>query len=96
MQDLTRLVAQRNPSDRRSRLRIDIGGYREKRREALMRFTEQVAEQVLASGSPRVLEPMSSADRKVVHDTAAGIEGVQTISEGEDPNRRVVIQPVHA
>ena len=96
VQDLTRLVAQRHPSERRSRLRIDIGGYREKRREALMRFTEQVASQVIELGTARALEPMSSADRKVVHDTASGIAGVQTISEGEDPDRRVIIRPADA
>jgi spoIIIJ-associated protein len=96
VQDLTRLVAQQQGSERRGRLRIDIGGYREKRSEALRRFTEQVAAQVVESGTPRILEPMSSADRKVVHDTAATIAGVQTISEGEDPQRRVVIQPADA
>jgi spoIIIJ-associated protein len=91
IQDLTRLAAQRN--EHATRLRIDIGGYREKRREALVRFTEQVARDVIATGSARRLEPMSAADRKVVHDAAGAIDGVTTISEGEDPNRRVVIQP---
>jgi spoIIIJ-associated protein len=91
IQDLTRLAAQR--SEHATRLRIDIGGYREKRREALVRFTEQVARDVVASGSARRLEPMSAADRKVVHDAAGQIDGVTTTSEGEDPNRRVVILP---
>ena len=76
-----------------TRLRIDIGGYRERRREALERFTQSVAEQVLASGQPTSLEPMGAADRKVVHDTANTIDGVRTVSEGEDPRRRVVILP---
>ena len=58
-----------------------------------MRFTEQVARDVMASGAARRLEPMSAADRKVVHDAAGVIDGVTTISEGEDPNRRVVILP---
>jgi spoIIIJ-associated protein len=91
IQDLTRLAAQR--SEHATRLRIDIGGYREKRREALVRFTEQVARDVVSTGTARRLEPMTAADRKVVHDAAGVIEGVTTTSEGEDPNRRVVILP---
>jgi spoIIIJ-associated protein len=93
VQDLTRLAAQKRGGDRRGRLRIDIAGYRERRREALARFTEQVASEVRASGTARALEPMSSMDRKVVHDTANALDGIETISEGEDPYRRVVIRP---
>jgi spoIIIJ-associated protein len=91
IQDLTRLAAQR--SEHATRLRVDIGGYRQKRREALVRFTEQVARDVITSGAARRLEPMTAADRKVVHDAAGQIDGVTTTSEGEDPNRRVVILP---
>ena len=93
VQDLTRLAAQKRGSDRRGRLRIDIAGYRERRRVALARFTEQVADEVRASGTARALEPMSSMDRKVVHDAANELDGVETISEGEEPFRRVVIRP---
>jgi spoIIIJ-associated protein len=93
VQDLTRIAVQRHDEDRHGRLRIDIAGYRERRREALGRFTEQVASQVVASGEARALEPMSAADRKVVHDVAATLNGVSTRSEGEDPFRRVVIFP---
>ena len=75
------------------RVRIDVSGYRERRREALARFTEQVAKQVKESGVQNALEPMGAADRKIVHDTANEIEGVSTISEGDDPRRRVVILP---
>ena len=92
IQDLARTVSQRGIPDH-GRLRIDVGGYRERRREALARFTADVARQVLEGGSPRMLEPMAAADRKVVHDTASTIDGVQTRSEGEEPNRRVVILP---
>jgi spoIIIJ-associated protein len=92
IQDLARTVSQRGIPDH-GRLRIDVGGYRERRREALARFTAEVARQVLEGGSPRMLEPMAAADRKVVHDTASTISGVQTRSEGEEPNRRVVILP---
>lgn len=90
LQDLARSSVQR-PGD--LRFRVDVGGYRERRRVALERFTRQLAEQVLETGTPTSLEPMSSADRKVVHDTANTIDGVQTSSEGEDPRRRVVISP---
>jgi spoIIIJ-associated protein len=96
VQDLTRVAVQRQDEDRHGRLRIDIAGYRERRREALGRFTEQVVAQVVASGQPRALEPMTSADRKVVHDVASSMAGVTTRSEGEEPFRRVVIQPVDA
>ncbi len=92
IQDLARTVSQRGIPDH-GRLRIDVGGYRERRRDALARFTTDVAQQVLEGGSPRMLEPMAAADRKVVHDTASTITGVQTRSEGEEPNRRVVILP---
>ena len=91
IQDITRLAAQRD--GREGRLHVDIAGYRERRRQALERFTRQIATEVLASGEAKILEPMSAADRKVVHDTAATIEGVASVSEGEDPTRRVVIRP---
>jgi spoIIIJ-associated protein len=94
VQELARTAVQRRGGGvHEGRVRIDIAGYRKKRNEALARFTEQVAADVLASGSPKALEPMNAADRKVVHDTANGIDGVRTTSEGEDPRRRVVILP---
>jgi len=91
VQDLTRLAVQRE--GREGRLHLDIAGYRERRREALARFTGQVIEEVLSSGQARALEPMNAPDRKVVHDTAGAFPGVTTVSEGEDPYRRVVIRP---
>jgi len=93
IQDLTRTVANRAGASRATSLRIDIGGYRERRKAALRRFTQQVAEQVRASGVPKALEPMIAADRKVVHDTVLEIDGVTTTSEGEEPNRYVVLRP---
>jgi spoIIIJ-associated protein len=93
VQDLTRLAAQRRLADRHGRLRVDIGGYRERRRDALARFTAHVAEEVRTTGASRALEPMSSMDRKVVHDAANELDGVETVSEGEEPFRRVVIRP---
>jgi spoIIIJ-associated protein len=92
--ELSRTVLQRRATGRHvGRVRIDIGGYRHRRQEALARFVHQQAEIALESGSARALEPMNSADRKVVHDTVNEIDGVHTISEGADPHRRVVIVP---
>jgi spoIIIJ-associated protein len=96
MQDVTRTVVQRKTGAGNGRILVDVAGYRRKRKDALARFSRQVAEEVQASGSRRVLEPMSAADRKVVHDTVNQIDGVTTISEGEDPRRRVVIVPSSA
>jgi spoIIIJ-associated protein len=77
-------------------LRVDVSGYRQRRKEALERFTLQVAGEVVASGERRMLEPMGAADRKIVHDAAQNVEGVTTLSEGEEPHRRVVITPANA
>jgi spoIIIJ-associated protein len=93
VQDLTRLAVSQALGERQGRLRVDIGGYREKRNEALVRFVHQVVEQVKATGAAKALEPMSPPDRKVVHDTVNQLDGVTTVSEGEEPHRRVVIRP---
>lgn len=93
VQDLTRTVVQRHSVARTGRIVVDIAGYRQRRRAALERFTRQVADEVLQSGEAAALEPMTPADRKVVHDTANTIDGVTTSSEGEEPRRRVVIHP---
>lgn len=93
LQDLARTVVQRKTGARNGRLLLDISGYRQKRKVALERFTREVADQVKATGTRKVLEPMHPADRKIVHDTANSIDGVSTASEGEEPRRRVVILP---
>ena len=93
LQDLARTVVQRKTGARTGRLLLDVAGYRQKRKQALERFTQKVAQEVVTNGSPAALEPMSSADRKIVHDTANAIEGVTTSSEGEDPRRHVVLHP---
>lgn len=93
VQDLTRTVVQRKTGARNGRILVDISSYREKRKQALERFTRQVAQEVVDSGEGRSLEPMSAPDRKIVHDTINSIDGVSTTSEGEEPRRRVVIQP---
>ena len=88
--ELTRTVVQRK-THRRARLRLDVGGYQERRREALRIYTGRLAEQVLDDGGEIMLEPMNPADRKTVHDAVVDIEGVRSFSEGEEPNRSVVI-----
>lgn len=93
VQDITRVVSQRRIGDHDTRLRIDIAGYRAKRKEALGRFVNQVADEVVSSGSARALEPMPSADRKIIHDALTGRTDIATHSEGEEPYRRVIISP---
>ena len=93
IQELARVSAQRTaPSN--IRIKVDVGGYRAFRREALERFAAEVAEDALADGKERSLEPMSSADRKVVHDALSANESVETRSSGNEPNRRVVVVPL--
>lgn len=96
IQEVARVAAQRRLGDHDTRLRIDVAGYRERRREALGKFATQVATEVVEAGAARRLEPMSSADRKVIHDVLSEFDGVVTRSEGEDPSRRVVIAPTDA
>lgn len=92
--ELSRTVLQRRATGRHDgRVRIDIGGYRQRRKEALARFVQSQANDVVEGGVQRALEPMNAADRKVVHDTVNEIDGVVTLSEGVDPNRRVVLVP---
>jgi spoIIIJ-associated protein len=93
LQELTRTVLQRQASPSDCRLVIDVNGYRRRRHEALARFVQNVAAEVKASNVKRALEPMPPSDRKVVHDAINAVEGVATISEGEEPYRRVVVIP---
>lgn len=93
VQELARVAAQRSaPSS--VRIKIDIGGYRESRRVALEKFAAQVADEARSDGRERLLEPMSSADRKVIHDALSGEASIETRSAGSEPNRRVVVVPV--
>jgi spoIIIJ-associated protein len=93
LQELTRTVVQRQTRTQNGRVVVDVCGYRERRQRALQDFVRAQVEQVRASGSERALEPMSSADRKAVHDLVNTIDGVGTRSEGEEPRRRVIIFP---
>jgi spoIIIJ-associated protein len=93
VQDLVRLRVHHALGARSGRLMLDIGGYRQKRKVALEEFTDRVAADVVASGERRAMEPMAAVDRKVVHARVGEIEGVRSASEGEEPNRRVVLLP---
>ena len=94
IQELSRSALQRQkPGEAHARVRIDVAGYRQRRREALERFVTGIAQEVKDTGVQKALEPMSPPDRKVVHDTVNEIDGVTTVSEGEDARRRVVILP---
>jgi spoIIIJ-associated protein len=96
IQNLARTVVNHETGANNGHLNVDVGGYRQKRSEALARFARQVAATVQLSGERTPLEPMSAVDRKVVHDTIGDIDGVSTVSEGEEPHRRVVVIPSEA
>ncbi len=93
LQELTRTVVQRHTEEHTSRIVVDVGGYRERRAAALRQFVLEAAADVLRTGVPEALEPMSPSDRKVVHDTVNEIEGLETTSEGMEPRRYVIIRP---
>ena len=88
--EITRTVAQRKIREG-TRLRLDIAGYAERRREALQIYAQRLAEQLLEDGGEVMLEPMNPSDRKVIHDAIGEIDGVRSYSEGEEPHRSVVV-----
>ena len=91
IQELTRLAVL-TATGTRSRLMLDIGGYRAGRRAVLSELGRTTAEQVRSSGEPVRLEPMSPFERKIVHDAVAEA-GLRSESEGEEPRRFVVVLP---
>ncbi|MGY1718200.1 MULTISPECIES: Jag family protein [unclassified Blastococcus] len=92
LQELTRLAVAQSTGVR-SRLMLDVGGYRAKRRADLTSLAGETARRVSASGQPERLSPMNPFERKVVHDVIASVAGVHSESEGEEPRRRVVVLP---
>jgi spoIIIJ-associated protein len=92
LQELTRLAVAQSTGVR-SRLMLDIGGFRAKRRAELTSLATAAAERVAESRQPERLSPMNPFERKVVHDVIAAAAGVHSESEGEEPNRRVVVLP---
>jgi spoIIIJ-associated protein len=90
LQELTRLAVQQQTGVR-SRLMLDVGGHRQARRAELQALAADTAARALETGEPVRLSPMNPFERKVVHDALAAIDGVYSESEGEEPNRRVVV-----
>ena len=91
LQELTRLAVQRQTGER-TRMMLDVGGYRARRREELTEVGQDAADEVQQTGMPKRLTPMTAFERKIVHDAVAAA-GLRSESEGEDPDRRVVVYP---
>jgi spoIIIJ-associated protein len=91
LQELTRLAVHRQTGER-SRLMLDVGGFRERRRAELSAVGQEAAEEVRKSGTPKALEAMTPFERKVIHDAVAAA-GLRSESEGEEPERYVVVHP---
>jgi spoIIIJ-associated protein len=92
LQELTRLAVHRQ-TGARTRIMLDVGGYRARRRVELTELGRDAAAEVKTSGVPQRLDAMTPFERKVVHDAIAAA-GLRSESEGEEPNRRVVVFPV--
>jgi spoIIIJ-associated protein len=93
LQELTRAAVQHQTASR-ARLVLDIEGYRDRQRAIVERRAHAAAADVRKTRRPTELEPMTSFERKVVHTALADFDGVRTASEGEEPDRKVVIYPV--
>jgi spoIIIJ-associated protein len=91
VQELVRTAMQRR-FERRSRVLVDVDGYRARRLEKLMERADEAVEEVLASGEPQRLEPMDSIERRLVHQRVAETAGVVSTSHGREPARRIVIE----
>jgi spoIIIJ-associated protein len=91
LQELTRLAVHRRTGTR-ARLMLDVGGFRARRRIELAELGRTVAAEVSRTGEPKKLRAMSPFERKIIHDAVA-LAGLRSESEGEEPNRRVVVFP---
>jgi spoIIIJ-associated protein len=91
LQDLLRGHVQRVTGERCA-VQVDVEDYRKRRRSRIVHRAQEAARRVKKSGRPEPLEPMNSFERKIVHDTVAALGGLETSSEGEEPQRRVVIR----
>jgi spoIIIJ-associated protein len=91
LQELTRLAVHRR-TGARARLMLDVGGFRARRRSELAELGRSVADEVSRTGEPKKLRAMSPFERKIIHDAVA-LAGLRSESEGEEPNRRVVVFP---
>jgi spoIIIJ-associated protein len=91
IQELTRMVVGRH-LDERVRVIVDVEDYRKRREARLEEKARDVSAKVLRTGTEEVLEPMNPFERKIVHDAVAEIDGVESSSRGEEPDRAVVIR----
>jgi spoIIIJ-associated protein len=92
LQDVVTTIVRRNCPEVR-RIVIDVERYRERRRQKLREYAERMADKALTTRKPIKLEPMTPRERKIVHDALKDVAGVESKSEGEDPQRRIVISP---
>ena len=95
LQELTRLAVVQQTGVR-SRLMLDIGGWRARRKAELTETGTRAAQRVLEQSAPVSLAPMTPFERKIVHDAVAAVAGVVSESEGVEPERRVVVLPAGA
>jgi spoIIIJ-associated protein len=91
VQELVRTAMQRR-FERRSRVLVDVDGYRARRLEKLLERADEAVEEVLDTGEPQRLEPMDSIERRLVHQRVAETAGVVSTSHGREPSRRIVIE----
>lgn len=78
----------------RKRVSVDAAGYRERRRETVERQADRAADRALETGKEIELEPMSPTERKIIHDRLKDRSGLETFSEGEEPERCVIVAPL--
>lgn len=91
IQELARTAVQRRLRSR-IRLQVDVEGYKSRRRDSLAEYARSIAERAKERGTEIELEPMTAYERKIVHDAVADIDGASSFSEGEEPNRKVVVR----
>ncbi len=89
-----RVAYQGDAGEDRKRVSVDAAGYRERRREILERQADRAADSARKAGRPVDLEPMSAQERRIVHNHLAEVSGVETYSEGDEPERWVVVAPL--
>lgn len=91
LQELTRTAVQRRLKAR-VRLLVDVEGYRARRQQSLIEYAVSMAQRAMERGTEIELEPMSSFERRIVHNAVSEVEGAVSYSEGEEPERRVIIR----
>jgi len=97
LEELSRTAMHRAAAGRRyHRIQVDVDDYRARRREALAKFATDLAHTVAETGESKAMEPMGAADRKLIHDAVSDVEGVETVSEGRDPRRYIVLMATTA